>query len=75
MVSNGLNKAPVALIARLLDVLRVCQQQQAGGQFLNHYANVSRLCCVLVGCLSVCRSPTQVCVLLQCKSCELQLAS
>jgi hypothetical protein len=39
MVSNGLNKAPVARVARLLEVLRVAQQK-AGGSFINHYANV-----------------------------------
>jgi hypothetical protein len=54
MVSNGLNKAPVRLIARLLDVLRV-SQQQTGGQFLNHYANVSAVAeCWLPACLYVC---------------------
>jgi hypothetical protein len=40
MVSNGLMKAPVRRIARLLELLRAAQQR-AGGQFLDHYANVS----------------------------------
>lgn len=40
MVQHGLTKAPVARIARLLEVLRTAQQH-AGGQFINHYADVS----------------------------------
>lgn len=41
MVHNGLSKAPVGRVSKLLEVLRT-SQQQAGGRFVNHYANVSR---------------------------------
>ena len=40
MVTNGLSKAPVGRVAHILEVLTVAGQS-AGGQLMNHYADVS----------------------------------